>query len=853
MPKQGGDSCAAATTRRLGPYRIVGELGHGGMGVVYLAERDDGQYRKQVAVKLLQRGLEPTTSVARFRDERQILAALEHPGIARLLDGGSTDDGLPYLVMEHVDGVPITAYASEHALSVARRGSSCSGRSARRCSTRTSGWSSTATSSRATSWSTPTARRSCSTSASRSCSTGRGGDRRGAARAPACALLTPEYASPEQVRGEPRHDGDRRLLARRGALRAARRGADRTASTATACSQMLRDDLRGRPAAAEHGRAAPSARPRARRRPRQHRPEGAAEGAGRGATLGRAARRGPRRHLDGLPVAARAATWSYRAGKFVRRRRGVVAAVTAVIATLAIATFVSLQQARRAQRRFADVRHLANSLLFEVDDRIQSLEGSTAARELIVSRALQYLDSLSREAGEDAALWHELATAYMKVGDIQGSSRAPSLGRPRDGIESYLRARQVLERLVASGQDDPATRWSLARALYRLGDLYRLDNQLGHARTSLLEAGRVVGQIPKTAGFDHRAVIDGHLALFGIEEQAGHPTAMAECAEKVLDVAREMAKTGDSAESRYWMGIAHEMAGFAHSRAADVDAALGDYGQARATFEALGTEYPENAAYRRELALTLSRLGGHHSGIGETSVWEPGWRNTPAAEEVLRESVRLRELQAERDPADQRTAVELANRIAHLAATLAVRSSQEAIGVFERAVHMHRRLPAAIRGSGYSRQMEWYTHCSRAEPLARIGRRGEARDAIAEGSLWWKRTSPTGASRDAWLSSRAATRWPERDACWGRRTSATSSRRGDGWLTAAHRRTAVQHRAVHRPRRDPGAPCRSAARRALRALRAGRRGMALLGGTGDLVHPPAPNRDHRGARGCTHR
>jgi serine/threonine protein kinase len=112
---------ASLAGRRLGPYRLVRELGRGGMGAVYLALRDDDEYRTEVAIKVLHRGLETEAAVARFRDERQILATLEHPGIVRLLDGGSTDDGLPYLVMEHVAGVPITAWADERRLSVAAR------------------------------------------------------------------------------------------------------------------------------------------------------------------------------------------------------------------------------------------------------------------------------------------------------------------------------------------------------------------------------------------------------------------------------------------------------------------------------------------------------------------------------------------------------------------------------------------------------------------------------------------------------------------------------------------------------------------------------------------------------------
>lgn len=112
---------ATAVGRRLGPYRLRTLLGEGGMGAVYLAERDDAQFAKQVAVKILSHAIGSPQAIARFRDERQILAALEHRNIVRLLDGGSTDDGLPYLVMEYIEGKPITAFAREHTLSIRAR------------------------------------------------------------------------------------------------------------------------------------------------------------------------------------------------------------------------------------------------------------------------------------------------------------------------------------------------------------------------------------------------------------------------------------------------------------------------------------------------------------------------------------------------------------------------------------------------------------------------------------------------------------------------------------------------------------------------------------------------------------
>jgi serine/threonine protein kinase/tetratricopeptide (TPR) repeat protein len=107
---------------RVGPYRVVREIGRGGMGAVYLAERDDGEYRKQVALKVVA-GVWTLDEelLGRFRDERQILASLEHPGIARLIDGGVTESGLPYFIMEYVEGVPIDRYCDDHELTVEER------------------------------------------------------------------------------------------------------------------------------------------------------------------------------------------------------------------------------------------------------------------------------------------------------------------------------------------------------------------------------------------------------------------------------------------------------------------------------------------------------------------------------------------------------------------------------------------------------------------------------------------------------------------------------------------------------------------------------------------------------------
>ena len=138
---------------RLGPYELLEQIGRGGMGAVYRAQRVDAEYRSTVAIKLVRPGMDSDFVLSRFRRERQTLAKLSHPNIARLLDGGTTENGVPYIVMEYITGAVLTEYAH-----------------ARRWSTRTATLSFIATSSRATFWWTTAARRSCWTSASANCS-----------------------------------------------------------------------------------------------------------------------------------------------------------------------------------------------------------------------------------------------------------------------------------------------------------------------------------------------------------------------------------------------------------------------------------------------------------------------------------------------------------------------------------------------------------------------------------------------------------------------------------------------------------------------------------------------------------
>jgi hypothetical protein len=124
LPESGGAMSAPedlVSGRRIGPYQVNRRIGQGGMAAVYLAIRADDQYKRLVAIKLILPGLDSEDLLRRFRNERQTLAALDHPNIVKLLDGGATEDGLPYLVMDYAEGTPLDEYCDHHKLSIDER------------------------------------------------------------------------------------------------------------------------------------------------------------------------------------------------------------------------------------------------------------------------------------------------------------------------------------------------------------------------------------------------------------------------------------------------------------------------------------------------------------------------------------------------------------------------------------------------------------------------------------------------------------------------------------------------------------------------------------------------------------
>ncbi len=480
---------------RIGVYEILDEIGHGGMGEVYRAGRADGQYEKAVAIKLVRGGYDTAGLLQRFRHERQILASLDHPNIARLLDGGTTDDGLPYLVMELIEGDRVDVYSDTHRLSITQRLQLFS----QICS--------------AVQYAHQRLVIHRDLKPSNVLVTVDGTpklldfgiakliDPESIVETTMLRPMTPEYASPEQIRGEP----------------------ITTASDVYSLGVVLYQLLTGRsPYAGETSSSHQLARAVCDTDPakpstvvlkslpatdgvEQPTPEmlgGLREGSA--AKLRRrlsgdldnivlkAMRKEPhqryasveqfaediRRHLEGLPVTAVKGSFAYRAHKFIRRNRVGIAASVLLVLTLLGGVAATIRQARiarkqaelasieraKAEKRFNDVRELANSLIFEIHDSIQGLPGATPSRKLLLDRAVQYLDKLSSDSAGDSNLQRELGWAYQRLATVQGDTTQSNLGLVHEAEISNRKAMALFESVAKANPGNFTDQLNLAMA-----------------------------------------------------------------------------------------------------------------------------------------------------------------------------------------------------------------------------------------------------------------------------------------------------------------------------------------------------------------------------------------------------
>jgi non-specific serine/threonine protein kinase/serine/threonine-protein kinase len=365
------------------------------------------------------------------------------------------------------------------------------------------------------------------------------------------------------------------------------------------------------------------------------------------------------RHLAGLPVHARKGTQSYRAWKFVRRHRvGVLASALSAGAIVA-GGGVALHEARvaemnrqRADRRFNDVRKLANSLIFEIHDSIRQLPGATGARKLLIDRAQGYLDSLANESQSDLSLQRELAGAYGRLAGVQGDSLDANLGNSAQALSNYRKATELLSKCLAMDPKNVEVQKELgssyvdlSMALLRTGDKNGSKEYINKAVQFLETASSQYPndrQLKATLG---RAYERSGTVLAEVNDLNG---ALSQY-QKSLTVLL-MASDG-SPVSQSAIGFAHKHIGSVLAVQNKLDDALHHYKEALAIDEALLARDPLNGQAKYAVTFSYSDTGWILDKMGDSS----------AALQYYAKAMRIRQALAEADPQDVRARRGLGN------------------------------------------------------------------------------------------------------------------------------------------------------------------------------------------------
>jgi serine/threonine protein kinase len=717
--------------RRIGPYRVLGVIGRGGMGTVYRAVRDDDSFEKIVALKVVRGGAASEFVERRFRQERQILGRLQHPHIAAILDGGTTDEGQPYLVMEHVEGRPITAYCDERGLATRERlalfGPVCAAvqyahqnlvvhRDLK-----------------------PDNILVTADGAPKLLDFGiakllaAGVDPETAPTATLLPMMTPEYASPEQVRGEPVSTASD--VYSLGVLLYELLAGQRPYSVrADSLEEIVRAvcDVEPPPPSNAATRAGLAETLPARRRPRSEL-KGDLD-----TIVMRALRKEPwrryasvqelwddlRRYLDGRPVRARPVTLRYRASKFVRRHKAGVAAAALVVSSLLAAAVITTREARIAARRAQETRRLANSLVFEAFDAVKNVPGATAARAVMVKTALEYLDRLSAQPGQDATQRLELSTAYVKLGDAQGLPEFANLGDTAGALQSYGKAMAIRERLAAEAPADPRAAQQVATIHNRIGRMLRARGDvlaaLEHHRQALRiaeDAARGLGDVAS-----RRRLVTGHWELCNAFVLMGDAGQALREARAGLAVARQLLAESPSADTRAVYAAPLECEGDALALQGDATGALARFLESSQVSQELASDDPLDAQSMLDAVNLDVKAGQALAALGRTAEARSRLdRAIQGAERLV--AIDARDIEGELALAEARRAS------ADLTALAAPRA---AVAEYERAVAAVRRVASVDSGDlrVIDRLAAVLLRKGRAELAA--GLAGAARGTLAE-------------------------------------------------------------------------------------------------------------------------
>lgn len=728
-------AAAWAAGTKLGPYEIQSLLGSGGMGEVYRAFRADDQYRKQVAIKVVRRGQDSKGVLERFKNERQILASLEHPNIARLHDGGTTDLGEPFFIMELIEGSPIDEHCDLRRLGISERlelfCQVCSAvqhahmhlivhRDIK-----------------------PSNILVTADGVPKLLDFGIAKildiDAMGNQLQPTQTIfrpLTPGYASPEQLTGTTITTASDvyslgvvlyELLSGRSPYRLTTYTAQEMARVVCEAEPEKLSTAVYRAQSGQKKTASAACTPAKSAAARQTSPEKLSKRL-RGDLdniVLMALRKEPqrrytsveqlaediRRHLKNLPVIARRDTLGYRTSKFVRRHKAGVAAAAVVILTVLLGMTITLREAQiaraeraRAERRFNDVRELSNSLMFDIHDAIQDLPGSTPARKMLVDKSLKYLDRLASESGGDTSLQRELATAYERVATVQGNPFGANLGDLQGATVSYRKAALIWDSMSKANPGNTHDLVGLARTYRQLagtvanvggGDPVELMQRAVDVSERIENSVSADPQVAEELLLDYR-----YMAVIQMKTGGDPEGALSNC-RKALGIAEQRLNSSptDRMLQRY-IGLIKGRMGEALAELGARSEALESSRQALEILRSLAKD-PTDAWAHRMLALY---------GISRGDILLMS-RDPAGALQSYRQGQALLEGLAAADPQNAQFGVELAFAYAKMAHALSRKGNgRVALAMFKRAIEMF-------------------------EPMARDPQHGEARDGLASSHI----------------------------------------------------------------------------------------------------------------------
>ena len=444
-----------------------------------------------------------------------------------------------------------------------------------------------------------------------------------------------------------------------------------------------------------------------------------------------------RRHLGGLPVLARHDTLGYRTSKFVRRHRGAVTAAAAVFLALVAGIVGTTWQARvaraeraKAEQRFADTRALANAFLFDVHDAVKDLAGSTSARQLMVRTGIAYLDKLAVDAGARADLRRELAAGYLRVGDVQGRPLNPNLGDSPGALASYRKAVDLYASLGVSESSPPELRRETATAYLRLSELLGATGDTKAAMQAVRTAVDLISDTASDAAASpaaRRDLVVGHSRLGDMLAATGATAEALAQHRLALGIMQGLAETApDDPANLRQLGVAFHKVGNVlgnpnYPNIGDHAGALVEMRKSIAVFERAAARYPDNAMFHRNLAVARSNAADILTALGQ--------RDEAMREE--RRALETYEAQVRQDPSNAAAKNDLAIGYYKAAEMLdAEGRTREALASLDRAATLQDQLAAADPESTRARGETATNHGMRGRLLAKLGQRAGALSSL---------------------------------------------------------------------------------------------------------------------------